>query len=500
MRVAKGDEYSRLAPLLAKPLYTSVEEARAGQSDEAVIQRWERAWQELNSARSPAKETNAVCVRAYERLEASHVTLAAIQEIRGDTPDVIGLLGTAMRASPAMLRGVQQQPALDGDRQAIQILLAKGMTEAVTAGANQWRLAQEWRDYRDHHANIHKISLELAPLAKRRPCLYGMGMSYTVTDDGARSSIVIDGLAPGGPAATAGIRQGDSIVGVDENPVVLAGKLNGLAIALLEPNARDSKVRLRIVRGTKTLEIVVTRQHRLDDTPGLLSLRLRGSCDGAFDGDVLALTNTSGMDLSDCAILTTLQSATGNDSHPQHLHFMAHWPRDKTLFAIYHNARSPRIASNDSPRMVAKVSAEVYSNEFQGAVRYSYWNSQDRHDDMKRYCATNMRLSGKFLAATDGLLAKGDGLYQQDAAVRLWLLPVDGRPVPRLAPRQISVQLQKGRRHISADWEETELSGGGVGFKTFSSPAFNGFGEPDSIEVRLRFYGTDYVHVVSFKP
>jgi S1-C subfamily serine protease len=72
-------------------------------------------------------------------------------------------------------------------------------------------------------------------------------------------AVVVHGLAEGGPAQRAGIRQGDRIIAVGAEPV---GDLRDLWLGIWAAGTAGATVKLQIGRGTDTLDLAVTSADR----------------------------------------------------------------------------------------------------------------------------------------------------------------------------------------------------------------------------------------------
>jgi hypothetical protein len=191
--------------------------------------------------------------------------------------------------------------------------------------------------------------------------------------------------------------------------------------------------------------------------------------------------------------------ADGREQTSEHLHFVKRWPDGGQRIASYQGERSTRIGRNESLPFVKRILVAVYSDQFQGSVKYQYWNSADRSEDLRSFCTRNIEFRAKHLPATDGLIGKGDGLFQSDAGVRIWLQSSEGNHAARLQPRSIVIEQRSGTRSAVAEWEGMDWQGNGITpFRTFLSPIFNELAAPESYILRLRFHGSDYEHVVRF--
>lgn len=497
---ASGGDYEALTVLISKPVYPSWDEARKGFSDEQVIGRAGMSRWLLKDFNPSPPELKGIADQARAKLDACHLTLERIEQLNGKKPDYQGIANNLLKASPAMFRRDERTgQLLPGDQKAVEELAAKGIAELVKAGVNNHQIAKEWGEYRRHYAALGDTALRLAEVAKNRPCLYGIGLNFYEEADG---TLLISHVSAEGPAAKAGLRAGDHIVAVDGVPAALGGKPNPLARAKFRPGAKDSVTTLRVARDGGAKEFGVSRTLRLDHCDYQLELSLDGSCDGAFDTDDLSMKNISAMDLTNCTVVVTLATDSpnpGKEYFRQHLHYVGEWPKGETRIAMYHNAESQRIAQGESFDRVQRVSVQLYSDQIQSRTDYSYWNSRERKADLSDYCKNNVEFSGKFIAETDGFFSKGDGLYHTDAGVRLWLDQVEGKGIPKLSLSEVAVTVKEGRKTATAVWDGMTLEGGGpFPFRTFSSPKFNAIRDPDSVEVRLSFPGTDYQRIVRF--
>lgn len=496
----RADEYANLASLVAEPLFATPKQAEAGWQDDAVMLRLEfarRAIHELDAsplAQLGAKETHA---RVLAKLEACRGTLENIRALDNTAPDYAGIVDKTLQASPALWRDFQQQTAQAGDQEVVNLLIAKGLVELANLGAKQWQLAEARDDYRRHYAEMNAAALDLIPVAKARPCLHGIGLVYASSGARPHQTLHITRLIAGGPAEKAGLRVGDALVSIAGEPVFVDGELNRKARDQLQPGTKGSRLELRIARDSRPSDVTVERSLILNDVPNLLKLAMRGSCDGALASDMLVMTNQSGIELTNCTLLVRLVADDARQS--QHVHFVKHWPAEATLFGMYHQPTEKCIAGNGSFPFVKEVHVEVYTDQFQGQVKYNYWNSEERRADLRNYCENHIQFTGAYLSETDGLFRPGDGLYQSPAGVRIWLSPAAGQETAQLKPREIIVQLYKGRDQASVVWEGREWRGGGVApFQTFVDKKFNALKNPNDYEVRLRFHGTDYEHLIRF--
>ncbi len=498
-----ADDYEHLAALLAKPLYPAWKEARAKYSDDAVIGRLALAGRLLPAKEEVAPELAAIATEARSKLEACQLTLKRIRELDANVPDYEGIFDKALRASPALFRkDAQTQRLLPADQNAVNELIAKGIAELIQAGVNNYQLSEEWNDYRRHYAEIGECAVTLAPIARNRPCQYGVGMARVHDEEDPSQGMVVTELTPGGPAESAGLQVGDRIVAVDGEPLVAGGRWNPRALVGLKAGKAGSGLTLRIARNGTTKDYELKRTLRLDALSGLIALRLSGSCDGAFDTDDLCMTNETGEDLTGCTLLVTLATGspdTSEEATRKHLHFVSRWPKGESLVATYHNSGSRRIARDETFRFVQRVTVELLSDQYQGTTDYEYWNSAERRADIQDYCDRYTSIDGRFFTEVDGLFSKGDGLHHSDAGVRVWLNAADGKTAPTLALSGIAITVREGGRSATSSWRGFTWQGGGlVPFKDFYSKDFNGFRDPDAYEVRLRFYGTDYEHVQRF--
>lgn len=74
----------------------------------------------------------------------------------------------------------------------------------------------------------------------------------------SREGLVVSGVAPGSPAAQAGLQMGDAIVAVDGTTVEEAGSSE--ALALLVPGESGTDVQVTVLRDGKTFTVTMTRR------------------------------------------------------------------------------------------------------------------------------------------------------------------------------------------------------------------------------------------------
>ena len=88
-----------------------------------------------------------------------------------------------------------------------------------------------------------------------RPARPWLGLYASEQED----AVIVHGLAEGGPAQRAGIREGDRIIAVGAEPV---GDLRDLWLGIWAAGAAGATIRLQIGRGTDTLDLDVTSADR----------------------------------------------------------------------------------------------------------------------------------------------------------------------------------------------------------------------------------------------
>src|SRR5262249_2763966 len=153
----------------------------------------------------------SIAAEARSKLEECQSTLKRIRELDASAPDYAGIFNKALQASPALFRkDGETQSLLPADQDAVNQLIAKGIAELIKAGVNNYQLSEEWGSFRQHYSDLAACSVRLAPIARNRPCLYGVGMSRVYDADDPRQGMVITELTSGGSAAAAGLRVGDS--------------------------------------------------------------------------------------------------------------------------------------------------------------------------------------------------------------------------------------------------------------------------------------------------
>lgn len=500
---APADDYEQLATLLAKPLYPSWEEARAGNSDDAVIGRLAIAGRLLPAQEKVSPELAVITAAAQKKLDACRLTLQRIHDLDAKSPDYSRMFDKALQASPALFRkdeGTEQ--LLPADQDAVNQLVAKGIAELIKAGINNYQLSEEWNGFRRHYADFGESAVKLAAVAKKRPCLYGIGMVYRHDVDDPSQGMVVSELRAGGSAKSAGLEVGDKIVAVNGEQLVSGGKWNPRALDGLKAGKAGTALKLRIDRKGTSKDFELKRTLRFENLSGLLALTLSGSCDGAFDSDDLEMTNASGVDLTGCTLLVTLSTeapAEGEKKTYQHLHYVAKWPKGQPLIATYHNGGSLRIARSETCRFLQRVTVELFSDQYQGKEVYDYWNSDDRRSDLEDYCDGYASFQGNFIPEVDGLFTKGDGLNHSNGSVRVWLTSAEGKAAPTLVLSGVTVTVKEGKESATLSWQGFTWRGGGLfPFKDFCSKELNRFRDPDEYEVRLKFYGTDYERVARF--
>jgi len=88
-----------------------------------------------------------------------------------------------------------------------------------------------------------------------RPARPWLGLYASEHED----AVVVHGLAEGGPAQRAGIRQGDRIIAVGSEPV---GDLRDLWLGIWAAGPAGITIKLQIIRGADTLDLAVTSADR----------------------------------------------------------------------------------------------------------------------------------------------------------------------------------------------------------------------------------------------
>jgi len=177
-------------------------------------------------------------------------------------------------SSEAAAQAEGDRAAADGDRAEADAERAEADTERAEADRERADSEAEKKDLdaqlADARKRLEEAAHEVAELSVQmgRPlvdkfmafnewgpsrAIIGVQIDPASGNDGAR----VQEVSPGGPAADAGMRAGDVIVGI--NGVDIKGDRTGRQVVhLMRGVAPDSKVRVRVVRDGKAREFVVT--------------------------------------------------------------------------------------------------------------------------------------------------------------------------------------------------------------------------------------------------
>jgi S1-C subfamily serine protease len=101
---------------------------------------------------------------------------------------------------------------------------------------------------------IERVAAKLQAHGRIARGYLGLGLRTTKLDDGGAAAIIVMNVAPNGPGAAAGLRQGDIIVTWEDRPVQDVRAL----LRALGPESVGRKVKLSLVRAGQPMEATLT--------------------------------------------------------------------------------------------------------------------------------------------------------------------------------------------------------------------------------------------------
>jgi hypothetical protein len=133
------------ASQVASPLFVDLDAATAGLTDQAVLLRQEVARQRLTGLRGADLATATLLTSLQPELATGAAQLEELRRRDASVPDIAGLVGRTVMASPALYRAWQSETLAAPDRPVVQDLAGKLLMEGVKLGWNTW-CASEARD------------------------------------------------------------------------------------------------------------------------------------------------------------------------------------------------------------------------------------------------------------------------------------------------------------------------------------------------------------------
>ena len=481
--LSRGDDYAAIASAIASPFSNSREKLKEAYADPKVMLRLERARQILQSTTKVDGDLVAPRQNILEHLEACRRSFQEIRRLDPELPDLETIALKTLVAAPEIIRKQSEaaasgSPAPDPLDNLGETLLMEGINSFVDV----WNASKERERYRESYRSARAHSLDLASMARKRskgaPAeSYGIGLAVRFTDD----SIVVDEALPGGPAAKAGLREGDELISVDGKQIKKTIDKRTIfdesAFAALR-GSRGSAAKVTYSRNGKPQTVQMAREYAVHSP--LLEIDFDGSWNATFAQDILAMRNVSGVDLTNCTLLVTLDGvhgATKNRRQQQHLHFVDQWPAEEWRYAWYRSSTAGGVAADESVDRVQRVTIELLSDQYRNKVVHEYAGSADFESDIDRYVEL-IKKNQKFeLRVINESFASDAGIELQHSGGFRFI------PEPR-----ITVSLTQGKSIRKMTWQgkTSEWRAGYWSGHSLTDKSFNGL-KPSRVDVELEF-------------
>ena len=481
--LSRSDDYATIAAAVASPLPNSREKLKEAYTDPKVMLRVERARQILQSRTKVDSDLIAPRQNILDHLEACRRSLQEIRRLDPEFPDLETIALQTLAAAPEIIRK-HSEAAAKGQKlpDPLDNLGETLVIEGINSFVDVWNASKERERYRESYRSARAESLALAAIAKKRSkgaqaASFGIGLAVTDTDD----SIFVDEPLAGGPAAKAGLRHGDELVSVDgkqlKKTVDKRTIIDESVFATLR-GPRGSAVKVTYARNG-TLQTVQMARDFAVHTP-LLELDFDGSWNATFAQDSLEIRNVSGVDLTNCTLLVTLDGVHGDTKKPkqiQHLHFVEIWPAEEWRYAWYRSSSAGGVAGDESVDRVQRVTVEILSDQYRDRVTHDYAGTAEYASDINRYVDL-IKGNQKFeLRVIDESFLSEAGIELQHSGAFRFI------PQPK-----ITVTLTRGKDVRKLTWPRNAKTwkAGYWSGHSLTDASFNGL-KPSRVDVELEF-------------
>jgi len=478
-----GDDYSTIAAAIASPLPNSREKLKDSYSDPQVMLRLERARQTLQSKSKVEADLADTRRSVLEDLETCRRSWQEIRRLDPELPDLETIALQTLIAAPGIIQ--RESEAGNAGRDPLEKLGETLFDEGINSIVDAWNASRERKRYRESYRSARAESLALAAVASKRSTgkpaeSYGIGLATNLTED----AVFVDEALPGGPAAKAGLRQGDELLAVDGKQIKKAvGKRTIVDESVFADlrGPRGSEVQVTFTRNGKAQTVTMKREYVVHSS--LLEIDFDGSWDAIFTQDILALKNISGSDLTNCTLLVTLDGIHGETKKPgqrQHLHYVEKWPHGESRYAWYRSSTAGGVAADESLDRVQRVTIELFSDEYRDKVTHEYAGTADFGNDLDRYVDL-IKKNQKFE------LSVINQSFHSDAGVQLQ----HSGSFRFISDAEITVTLARGKDIRKMTWSRSESvwKSGSWSGRSLTDASFNGL-TPSRVEVEMAFPGT----------
>jgi hypothetical protein len=217
-----------------------------------------------------------------------------------------------------------------------------------------------------------------------------------------------------------------------------------------------------------------------------LDVQLSGSWHNTFINDLLSLRNDTGKDLTNCTILVSINgynAKTNEKEGDSHMHYLAKWPADKTIYASYPSRANTGIATNESADSIESVTVTFFSDQCWDQIKYTY-AGKDYDKDVQSCIETRVKpkFHGKWFAY-DKHTFYDNGFqfwYEGDlSSFPVWFVTV-------------TVTQGAKEKSLRFDIRENKMVAGNKRY--LSSAAFNEFANPDKVVLKFEFPRSSYTY------